>query len=284
MATPVEILFVGLCSLLNMTGQAPNVAGPAVVVYDDKPTHTPFIGFDATQLSISGATATPINGTKLAFIELSGEDLTIQSDPPGNPVIGANMDKLAHLTKYGDITNPAWVRSRIPDKGGKPTKAAAAAFIPLGSGTLTAGRISPITWTFKDSKGKPSPTQPSLAFAREIKYSFDSSTGTLVLEAGILGSSNPLKTITFTPTNAGPIRIWIGNAVKGSIANEIDWKEPSMYMPGGHFKNFYASVSNPGHIYIPYPDSKAMAPTRPKKGHGHVMDFGTGFCGPDLQP
>lgn len=275
MATTVEIVFIGLCSFLNIDGAQPDMPPPSVILHNDAVHHTPYVAFDTTVVRMTGATATSL-GANFAMVKLEGEELIINDDASRGPTLDASMGKVVHLAKYSGISQPMWNRARIPLNGGLPEKGEVAAYLEFGSGTLSADRLSPIKWTFKDQTNNPSATQADDNFARSISYKFLSATDNLIIRARALDGGSHRK-LVFTPVSGGAIKVFIGNSVKNKELKDIKFVEPAIHQAGVHFMEFYKSLDPiPRTMFIPFPIE-----SNPNDIQGGPD---TGYCGPDGQP
>src|SRR4051794_15695609 len=121
MATTVEIMFVGLCSFLNMKNATdPNLPAPSVIVHrvpgghGADMQHTAYIAFDRTKMKVTGATAKQVTNSNFSFIPLDGQKLTlIDADMTATPKIDATFDTdVARFSQYAKLPNPAFKPDR----------------------------------------------------------------------------------------------------------------------------------------------------------------------------
>lgn len=276
MATGVEIVFIGLCSFLNIDGTHLEMPPPSVILHNDS-AHTPYIAYDTTKVVLSSTpTVTPTSlGGNYAIIKLTGEELILNDNAGAKPNAKTDFDKVVHFATYSGDASPSWHRARVPLNGDLPDDSEVAAYIELGGGDLYGERVSPIRWQFKDPGNGTLSGQQADKFARAVRYKFMSATDNLIIRARALDGTSHRR-LVFTATTLGqPVEVYIGNSVKNKELKDIVWIEPPNHAPGTHFMVFYKTVDDPlAHMFIPFP----IESPGPDKGPD------TGYCGPDNQP
>lgn len=258
-----EIIFVGLCSFLNLANDIDHMPPPSVILTADKD-HTPFIAIDPTKIKVEGVTFG--SNPPYAYIKLDGEELTFNDDRSVPPRVGFSLSAVASLGAYGRVANPVWNEDYVPKKMKHPKSKQVAAYAEFGNGELTADNKTTIEWEFRDSKGNKTITGK---FARNVHYKFTPANGILYIEARSLDGTGK-RVMKFTPINNAPLQIWIGNSM--DITKDIKGYNPTSLEPGHHFKHFYKHLQGSPAVFIPYPIGIVA------KGAE------SGYCGPDREP
>jgi len=295
---PAEIVFVGLCSFLNVNRQNPKMGEPSVVLVgtknhnghdhthggDEPKEHIPFIGFDVRKTRVDDEDGFSKKGAENMFRvhRVAGMEIIIESDPvedaDGNPIGAPTI-----LDSYGDVAkrDEYWPAMKnefdpdlVPEKGKKPNPKKAAAFLRFGSGTIAGDHLSPEEWVFKDGDGE---TSPPKKYAREVRYSrFPHSGDKLVLRLKPLpGHPGAAKTLTFRAAEGSEtIEVWIGNNVESDIAPTLFRMDLRPRETGGeHFVFLNATAGNGLTGPVPVP----ILPDEEPVGTG---DTDGGYCGP----
>ncbi|HEX2834704.1 MAG TPA: hypothetical protein VHW00_16955 [Thermoanaerobaculia bacterium] len=284
MATSVEIIFVGLCSILNPRDQIANMPPPSAIIMR-RTNHETFIAFDSNTVTVTGVTATPISGSRFSKIDFlaDGEELTFNDDRTKLPSVDNSFDDVARFKTYSRIASPAWDPNFIPLRGKVPKKGVVAAYVEFGGGTLSAARKTAVLYQFA-LNGEALEVSKASCFAREVHYTFTSTGDGLLIEARSLDDGSK-RSMLFKPKGGSSrVEVWIGNSM--DPLGDLLRLEPAKYGEGVHFGTFYESETRADNVAtdpIPRPlkYNCAGVPLPVSEGEG---DPEIGYCGPDTRP
>lgn len=287
MIAAAKVIFIGLCSFLNMSSSSdPSLPAASVILHRASMySHIPFIAFDHNLVKVDPATATNITGSNFDYIPLDGLELTIAEDSGNKPTIDSSFANVARLADYSKATLMTFERTRFPKRNDRPKSGAVAAYLLFGNGSISADWPTAAEYTFKNVNTGLASIGPR-QFARRVTYTVSGASATLTIkETQLPDSTATATTLTFTSLTAADVEIWIGNSripVDGNnspdpmtgMKLDLVGYQPATPAAADHFAEFYASLKNgmAGDIYIPIPVLGA--------GGGS----GTGYCGPDSQP
>lgn len=313
MATSAEIIFVGLCSLLNVRNQdtSPDKPPPSAIVMK-RANHDTFIAFDTNKVMMTGETATPVSTSSFSavYFKPEGEELTFNDDRTQLPIVDNSFGDIANFNDYSRISQPKWVEDFIPHRNKLPKKTAVAAYVEFGGGTLAASRLTTVKYQFTPASEPPDPDKAK-CFAREVHYTFTTTGDGLLIEARSLDGAGGKRSMLFKPKgNATKVEVWIGSSM--DPVSDFKRFETKEHMEGVHFATFYESEQNGVNAAknpIPRPvlydcagnpvnettqSAPAMKPNRANKpgkvaSGNHVAnnavpgegDPQVGYCGPD---
>lgn len=259
--------FVGLCSFVNIKNeQGADLPDPCVIVHRSPGHHhIPFVAWRDTQVTagLPGSIAAHHDGPT-TYVKLDGETITLVGSPAGIPDTsdGSFNAGVARFSLYAQQPMPDWNRPVVPKKGRRPDHKEVAAYIPLGSGTLTSSRPTTHLYIFADVDD---PDDVSVAEAsrydREVTYCYDVSA-----ELTIAIATAQLR---FAPASGPDVHVWIGASM--GVNDGINMNDPPT-AKAEHFTFFYRSTTDnpPKTKYVPYIADKIFG--------------GAGYCGPDNQP
>ena len=284
MLAAAKIIFVGLCSFLNVNSTPdPNLPDASVILHRATMPHTPFIAIDRTKMKVTpSSAATPITGSNFDFIPLDGQKLTINEDTAGKPTVDTTFKTdVARLVDYAKLTSVFLNSDRVPKRGSDPKSSEVAAFLLFGNGKLTADWPTNAEYIFKNATGTVVTIGPK-NFARRVTYTLSGSPASVTIhEAPLMGSTTSPTDLKFELVSGPDIEIWIGNAEalaggSGAVTGirlDLAGFQPPTPKAADHFAEFYKSLSMPpSQILIPFP----------------VLTSGggasSGYCGPDSQP
>jgi hypothetical protein len=267
-----EIVFTGLCSILNPDGENKKMGDPAVILVQTPngahgnghghghgnghadEHHLAYLAFDPNLVNvegIDGSALKPVDkGPPFVFMTLpDGVELSIKDNPPG-PVTPLDSYKknVAHRDEYWPEAKGRFDPAFVPPPGKRPEKTAVKAWMRFGKGKLSASRISKVPWRFM-VKGKPMQRR----FAEEVVYSgFPHSEDAVVIELKDLEDPQVnLSTLRFSlkPEAAGSkLTLIIGNNaiddMAASVTREIT--EHVKVPNADHFKFLNRTAGNFG--------------------------------------
>lgn len=266
----VEIVFLGLCTFLNLENTRPDMPPASVIVHRD-PHHNAYIGFRHKDVTMSGGSA--VTSGDYSILPLDGVQLLLNDDWSKSPdLTGKDLDKVAQALKIADIPLGNWNTNRVPLPGKLPDPSEVSGYLEFGGGKLSGGRVSKIDWEFRDRTGKPSDKQAkdkNYKFAESVVYAFPVDGDSLVIKTISLNGSG-MRKLTFKSIGGAPLKIFIGNSM-----DPAEDMEGTAQPPAGaseHFATFYEVVTGSPNVHIPHALGK-----RP-------LGAGTGYCGPDKEP
>lgn len=306
MKSVAEIIFVGLCSFLNVHDTVKyDMPSPSVIVMNEDD-HTPFIAFDSDEVEAVDGNGKPIGNpvpgsTALKYIVLQGEELVLLNGPSGVPRVAESFDAVASASMYApESKSDTYDEDYVPKQNGKPKKSAVSAFLMFGGGSLGRGRLTAVPYVFQTVGGG----DQTIAgrFAEEVIYSFPADR--IRLSAVDLEDPARTRSLAFLPKNLGQgvptgIRVWIGAAadvarIEGSgIAGTIRGKQHGPYLDAGHmvlfnkmFKPATTTAKKKVKDRVPHPVRDwVVASAAPKGSHAKGLRAEeSGYCGPDQKP
>ena len=298
MNNAAEIIFVGLCSFLNVHNTASfEMPPPSVIVLQEH--HTPFLAFDADEVeAVDGngaAIGQQIGISAYRYVELKGEELTVINAPNGLPTVAASFDAIAKASAYAPESKmDEYDRDYIPRGNGRPSKKVVAAFLRFGGGTLARGRLTNVPYVFQLKDGREKTI--SGRFAEEGIYSFPGES--IRIDASDLETRALTRKMVFTPKKTGNgtasgVRIWIGAApvsaagADAEIIGAIRGKQHGPYSDGDHLAMLNVMFTaaqgqtkkTKNRVPRPLREYDPMAVPRPAaKG---LRAESSGYCGPD---
>jgi len=303
MASAAEIVFLGLCTFLNVDHYntrglpAPAVALVRVDVNHAThggapiPRHVAFIAYDSNSVELTGVPDQALPDTPYRFVVLDGEELSFTGAPAGKTRVKPSFATVPRQSQYWKTQLATrWNRCVAPLKGAKASSNCVAAYMPLGGGDLSAGHLTPIEWEFRETSEDAAILRDR--FAREVYYRFPLSTATIVLTTTTLDAKHQTRTMTFTAKNRADktVRLWIGNTPDTHITGEILGLEPIEYTSGSHFaalKRVVAEASEAIDAIYPTPfPTMLRAPGVVARGGsaGDKRSPDGGYCGPAGTP
>ena len=247
MATPVEIVFVGLVTMMNLKNtQTSNDFPPPSAIVHKTNMHTPFIAFETANLSVTGATPIKLDTTySMIMLPADGEELVLQGLPSGLPNVDSSVDRVASLAAYSRISSPSWDHAFVPKRMDRPQHGNVAAFMKFGGGDIFADRVTRLKYDFVTPSEQPS-TANAKAYLRDVHYKFMATTTGLQIVQDPLGSGTK-PTLDFQLQNgARTVKLWIGAATSPLL--EITGYEPRIYHAGLHFEEYYKTETRPDDI------------------------------------
>jgi hypothetical protein len=274
MVIHVDVVIVGLCTLLNLHGAA-NFSDPSVVA-PEYGYHGAFIAY--RDGDVTSSAANPVNYNGYWSIPVVDESVSLGDDLQGTPTFPDTTfdDLVAHFSQFSDMSTFTYDTRFVPASGKEPDGSVVAMYVKLGGGSVTAQNPTKITWEFRNATDptlKPH-KPPAMQFARSVTYGYDlpQAATELTLSLKKLGS-NTTRTVTFKPVSGNTITIYIGNS--RSWYDDVIQYSPSLYgFPSHHFQAYYYFVTNSHIHYIPYPASGGNL--------GGTTDLG--YCGPTGLP
>lgn len=315
MAVTAEIIFVGLCSIINARNQDTSGYLPppsAIVMKRLVPVvHYTFIAFDADETSMTGETATPVSSSHYSAVDFKagGEELAFNDDHTRLPAVDSSFDGVANFNTYSGIASPTWITDYIPKPNNLPKPDAVAAYVEFGGGTISAERLTKVKYDFT-VKGVPADKDRAQCYQREVHYKFTPTGDGLLIEAhSLVGGTK--RSMLFKPKgNVTNIKVWIGSSM--DPYGDFVRKEPQVHnQDGEHFRTFYESEQRPDNVNtdpIPRPvaydcagnpvnevantratmsNAKKANPTVVNSTANHPDGEGdpdVGLCGPDSRP
>lgn len=292
MATPIDIVFVGLCTLLNVQNTDSRLPPPSVLVMrhqqtasDPVRTHVAFVAFKTDDLASDGGfTPHPVPGpdTRYQYIELDGVEIELNDDWSGPPTPVSKPD-LAIMSVYAKQQLDFDERV-VPRPGERPQDRSVGGFVQLGTGAISTARPTDCKWVFAKPGTKGDP-KDARSYAREIRYKFHSASASPTLRLRRFDGSYEGNIQLKSQTQA----LWIGSSPPEQMLAEIDpdqyqkWRSThstthSMTTTATHFAVFYRQLKNA-------PSDKDMyLPTLAETGCTEVKTPDVGYCGPDGQP
>lgn len=225
-----EIVFTGLCSILNPDGKNKEMnCDPAVILVqtDDHHAthrHIAYLAFDADEVEVTGAAKledVPKTGQrKFKYLAVDGWELVIKDNTAGPPAVDTTYSHLvAHKDDYWPEVKDVWDRDYVPEVGYRPTNAAVKAWLRFGKGKLSASRISEVPWRFTHASG----ATLEKNFAEEVVYSeFSHPADEVVIELKELESGNDAGELTFRlKTGLTKLTLIIGNSLEDDLAPAV---------------------------------------------------------------
>jgi hypothetical protein len=282
--TSVEILFVGLCSFLNMNNQYSFMPPPSVVLHrtDQSMKHQAFIAWDQNSVALQNAASFPVLYTKngTAFLKVDSEELALNDDQSAGPTFVDQttfFKSVPRITLYGDLPQtPDFEPKHVPPKGQMPDPGAEAAYLEFGNGTISSDWQTEKQYVFRDGNGVAMDTTARY-YHRRVKYAYTASGNALVIVARKFDNSLRRKLI-FKPISGTAVTVWIGNSM--NIDEDMNPTPPIKNKIAAHFKFFYGTLLNPpSTLYVPVIEGPLTPLQKPPAGGA-----GTGYCGPDNQP
>jgi len=244
MAIGAEVIFVGLCTLVNVTNQNMSTdVPPASAVVMKFTDHKNFIAFDSGAVDVTGVTPEQLSTSRFSMIQFlpEGEVLTFNDDRTQPPTVLASFDNIAHFGEYSGFTADqlkAWDPTYIPKRNTLPKANTVAAYVEFGAGTISADRMTLRKYEFT-VPGVDPVKERARCFAREVHYVYDAPGKGLLIEARSL-STNVKRTMLFTPKgSATKVQIWIGTSM--NPLGDLQRIEPKKFQDGAHFAAFYKS-------------------------------------------
>jgi hypothetical protein len=295
----VEVIFTGLCSLLNVRdNHGDEMVEPSVILvrtdvptdpgtpgpdYEDPGpgdhTHIAFLAFSPKELTVDtpGDFKPVPEGPPFLYVPLHGVVIAIKGVQDGPPTVLASYDTIAKKDDYWPDAKNQWNRGYVPRKRGMPSKDCVDAFFRFGKGYVGGGRLCPFEWRFKDPKDRYYTNQ----FAEEAIYTFDRADGEIVVRLADLADRNTFREYRFFPVldgNGKPPNFhtfFLGNNMKEDMGKAVLRKGADKMVDGDHFRflnNVAASVGGP----FPSKGPRITKPTSPSGGGGGT----SGACGP----
>ena len=282
MVTTAEIIFVGLCSFLNVKNSETTMPPPSVLVTNEAK-HISFIAWDTNTVSVDGAVdAQPLGGSSYSYVLLGrggvGDEVMFNDDRTNAPQVDATFDQVASFKDYSGIA-PAdlvWDTDYIPAAQQQPSEKHAAGYVLLGGGTLTGDRLTKVRYEFRSASAAED-TSKSHYYAREVHYRFKPTGANLLIDTRSL-DGNKKRTMILKPKNgATNVEVWIGNSP--DPISDILREEPTTCADGVHFAAFYRAekkADDLGKIPLPRPvavdcaGSAMILPTTARKPTAHT--------------
>ena len=178
----VEIVFTGLCSILNPDGTNEKMGEPGVILVQtpEDPNaspevkahdhgHVAFLAFDTAKVDVTGASNIQnVKGNQTwRYIPLDAVEITVENNAPAVPqVLDSYWESIAHRDDYWPEKAGEFDRDFVPLAGHRPKSHAVKAWMRFGKGKIEASRISEAPWRFETSNG---PVEK--CFAEEVVYS-----------------------------------------------------------------------------------------------------------------
>jgi len=214
--------------------------------------HVAFIAFNSLTTKVTADPVVPFEiaheeASNFQMLRLDGVEIEIENDPPGTPNLPDDTYRTLVVRKddYWPEVKNKWDRSFVPEPGSgkKPDRSSVIAYVRLGNGDITAGRICPFPWKFAKLDG----TFFEKNFAEEVTYSNFPHTGDeVVLKLKDLQTGALVQTLRFSalPANHGTITIFVGNNMQEDIGFAVNRKQPGVREEGDHFK-FLNRIADP---------------------------------------
>jgi hypothetical protein len=291
----VEIVFTGLCSILNPRGNNTTMGDPAVIAVQtpgddemgDMPDmdhgddmghdhhHVAFIGYDSQYVDCDqrgGSKPAPEYPPGRYFDISESVEMFIDGHAPGQPTVLQSYRDVVRKDDYWPAAANRWNREYVPARGDKPTAKAVKAYYRFGSGLLGAGRVSLVEWQFSAVRGH---------YAEEAFYVFSQSGETLNVLFRRLGDrddARPIMTFRFSLTKQAqderrPLTVVIGNNMESDIGNAIERVRTEIVTrQSDHFKYLNRVANGDG------PIPRAENPIQPGSSSGGGENGGV--CGP----
>lgn len=316
----VEIVIVGLCSLLNVRNEYATLPEPSVIAVRTGQTrghtkkHIPYIAWNSDDIVAtfdppSKFTEEHVSGAdNFHFIAMDGESVTLTGDKSGSPDATEFKDIAGYLRYARDPASTDWDRCYIPEKGNAPQSKCVAGYMKFGGGALTTDRLTDYFYHFEDDAGDTGlqPTQ----YAQEVIYTTIPSgdtTGKAYEEFVLSQLDNPSskRTLRLTANTAGKsLLIFFGNHVPMDIVHAVRRQNSSSGndLKALHFHALGLEI-NDSDVPVPVLDEgfqprrgrpASNRPTRrtrrpakktaPATPSDHPSGDSTGYCGPDSKP
>jgi hypothetical protein len=183
----------------------------------------------------------------IKFLRLDGYQIEIENNPPGTP---AQPDMTYHdlVVKKDDYWPEAtnkWNESFVPkpNSGKKPSKDSVMAYLRLGNGKITAGKVCPFPWQFPKIDGG----FHTGNFAEHVFYTdFPHSGEEVIVKLSDLATGALIRTLRFSALpGKDTISIFVGNNPIDDVGAAVDRKpSQSIRRDGSHFK-FLNRVAHP---------------------------------------
>lgn len=283
MASTVEILFVGLCSFLNMDNSVNYMPPPSVIMHR-VPTmkHVAFIAWDEAETKLDDAANLPVLRTKKGrpFIMLDAEEISLNDDFSALPTLDATFKNgVARLSKYANLSAvPVFDQRRVPIKGHLPDGAVEQAYLEFGSGTISSDWETEKEFVFRDTKTATPADATPRKYHRRVHYVFPAAANALTVVLRKFDNSAHRR-LVFRPVSGTNTRVWIGNSM--DIDEDLNPTPPIKNKTAIHFAAFYDTLAvQPAKVFVPVIEGTITPPVGAPPAGGS----GTGYCGPDNQP
>lgn len=306
-----EIIFSGLCSFLNVRNANPTMTEPSVILVrtegvridtrnidkelagldDEPPTpdeHIPYIAFQTAEVNVEvlegGALFKNVpKAPGFEFLRLDGVELKIADDPPAMPTVLDSYDLVVKKDDYWPAARNLWNRDFVPEPAqpgqpfNQPKKSAVVGFMRFGSGTIAAGKMARVEWSFP----RPGQDPHRGRFAEEVVYSRAvPDQQPVVIQLTDLESGEARIKLRFSAKDpaATKLTLFVGNNDVGDIDNAVQRRIPASVPDNEHFLflNQVAAVADEG----PIPSvvrSRLFSPFSSERVGGHS----SGPCGPN---
>ncbi len=242
-----EIVFTGLCSILNPDGKNRKMGDPAVILVqtDDHAhpshhaAHIAFIAFDSDKVEVTDGKGTPVtdavavpnavpvpDGRSYVYIPIDDVEIVIENNPhePVTKVENTYRDRVAHRDEYWPEKTGSFDPDFVPLEGDRPNKMkkAVKAWMRFGAGTLSASRISLVAWRFVTDTGK----VKEEFFAEEVIYSgFPHSREALVIKLMDLATgkteARELRFSLKPASKTEALTLIVGNLMEDDMARAV---------------------------------------------------------------
>lgn len=298
-----EIVFTGLCSVLNPEGTKNKKMGdPAVILVqtnDEDGTnagkhskkhdgahakHVAFLAFDPAKVDVQGIdVATLPNVPKsggFVYIPLDGVELQVKEQGFRGAIVDQMYrEYVAHRDDYWPMMAGKFDKDLVPPHGCRPKKSLVKAWMRFCGGRISASRISKAPWQFRVLKknnktGKIESSMLQQCFAEEIVYDgFPHDPDALVIARKDIETAEDQGDLRFS-TKEATLTLIIGNhmkkamgaAVRREITTHVD--DPT----ADHFKFLNRTA---GKMKGPIPKVK-----NPPPSDDHPTGGSSGACGP----
>lgn len=290
----VEVVIVGLCTLLNMRNEYSSLPEPSVIVvetgraFGQTQKHVPFIAWDSTKVKADFTPANafeekiPDGATNHRFFELKGERVEIDNVASGTPD-ASEMGTIASYLHYR--REPAatdWDRCYIPKPNERPQKKCVRGFMRFGGGTLTSARPTKEEYFFEDDNGA---TTVPIHYDQEVHYK-TAAPGTngqgqpfVVINLRNLDDDAIARTVKLTAISGDTIEIFLANTMIDDIKNVVlKTNTDAMVKKSLHFHALSKAVLE--HTDIPIPVVNRDLPAHSSGPGGGD----SGYCGPESKP
>jgi hypothetical protein len=309
MASTVEILFVGLCSFLNMENKVNYMPPPSVVMHrvDPATNHVTFIAWKESETTLDNAANLPVMRTRnqTPFIMVDAEEISLNNDLSELPTLDATFkDHVARLTKYANLAaTPLFDQTRVPLPGRMPSPKVEQAYLEFGKGTVSSDWPTSRTFVFRDDELNAA-DETARTYDRRVLYTYPTAADALAIVLRKFDNSTHRR-LVFRPAAGTTVRVWIGNST--DIDEDMSETPKITNDFAEHFRFFYDTLAlPPATQYIPVAEdgtttskeARARRQSAAKNSHTRhsaradatqlddppAGGSGTGYCGPDNQP
>ncbi|HKS22755.1 MAG TPA: hypothetical protein VJZ76_08160 [Thermoanaerobaculia bacterium] len=289
-----EIVFTGLCSILNPDGTNKEMGDPGVILvqtpghdhehdheHEAPEHHFAYLAFDSTAVEVTGTNVPALKPVLMAepfvYMDLDGVELSLIEEPLEAPIVDDSYRNLvAHRDEYWPEAIGRFDHDLVPPKGSRPKKSVVKAWVRFDGGRLGASRLSKVPWRFEKGDG----SVLEKCFAEEVIYDgFDHAPDAVVLKRKDLEDEKiDLGDLRFSlkpQAGTSTITLIIGNNIEKDMAGSVFREETKLVADprSQHFK-FLNRTAGPS---VTGPIPQAINP--PSQGQQGGGGSG-GACGP----